>query len=223
MLAKVLLSNDQTRVEFLGHGENPPLFFSVIAPFCEAAFFEETLEQQFSSFRIHPYELFDFLLNDPFIQSRFKGPEWLIEYKESSESVDNSDFYRKNLGQKLLTAGIIDSSHLNALLDEFQYYSQSQRFGEFLKLKLDIPYQVLDLFLNTPSLPVEEFNGLKLGARLVRMGLVSKSILEEALAYQSNHPTKRLGDILVEKEAINPNLADFFSSIKINQTGEIIL
>ena len=221
MLAKVLLSNDQTRVEFVGHGENPPLFFSVIGPFCEAAFFEETLEHQFSSLRIHPHALFDFLLNDSFIQSKFKGPEWLIEYKENSEDIDNSEFYRKNLGQKLLTAGIIDISQLDALLDEFQYYSQSQRFGEFLKLKLDIPYQVLDFFLNTPSLPVADFNGSKLGARLVQMGLVSDNILQEALAYQANYPTKRLGDILVEKEAINPSLADFFSSVKINQSGEI--
>lgn len=221
MLAKILLTNDHTKIEFVGHGEAPPLFFNVIAPFCEAAFFEETLEQQFSTFRIHPNALFDFLLNDTFVQSKFIGPEWLIAYKENPEPRDNIDFHRKNLGQKLLTAGILDPSQLNSLLDEFQYYSQSQRFGEFLKLKLDIPYQVLDLFLSTPSLPVEEFNGLKLGSRLVKMGLVSENILAEALAYQSNNPSKRLGDILVEKKAINPNLADFFSTIKINKSGQI--
>lgn len=223
MLAKILLTSKNTKIEFMGFGDSPPIFFNVIAPSSETAFFEELLLEKFSSLKIDPEALFSFLSSDEFVQSKFDGPLWIQKFNANRSVNTNTSFAQQNLGKKLLISGIVNTQELDLLLDEYQPFAQTQRFGEFLKLKLDIPFQVLNFFLDSSSLSDDEFNGMKLGARLVKMGLVSEQVLIEALDFQKHNSSLRLGDILVAKKAINPNLADFFSRIRVGQSGQLVL
>ena len=222
MFAKILLRSTKACVEFIGFGECSPIRFSVIGPASETDFFDELLEEEFGSLKIDPDDLFNFLSSDKFVQSKFEVPEWIQQFNMNIPENHNDSFHRHNLGQKLLISGIVNSQELDQLLDEYQSFAKTQRFGEFLKLKLGIPFPILDFFLNPSSLPADEFNDLKLGTKLFKMGILSEQALTEALDFQKNNPSLRLGDILVKMKAINPNIADFFSQIKVDSSGQII-
>ena len=219
---KLLLKSDVTRVEVVGHGHIFPLNFSIVAPFTESSFIEELIIQKFGTTRLDPSQLYSFLSTDSLVQSKFEGPE-LISGSLSNDNQQNQsiDFNSQALGRKLVLCGLLSDQDLEELLDRFHPYSNTQRFGEFLRLNLNIPFQILDFFL-TKSLASLDFNTLKLGERLLSLGLVSQSSIEQALEHQRVNGG-RIGDILVAKNAINRQLTDFFAELELNESGQFVI
>ncbi len=222
MSVKLLLKSDVTRVEVLGQGNTFPLNFSIIAPFTETSFVEELIIQKFGTTRLDPNQLFTFLSSDPLVQSKFDGPELISGSLSNENHINQSvDFNSQALGRKLVICGLLSDQDLDELLDRFQPFSNTQRFGEFLRLNLNIPFQILDFFL-TKSLANLDFNSLKLGERLVSLGLVSQSSIDQALERQSISGG-RIGDILVSHNDINPQLTDFFAQLRLNESGMFVV
>ncbi|MAJ28585.1 hypothetical protein CBD41_04090 [bacterium TMED181] len=222
MSVKLLLKNDVTRVEVVGYGHSFPLNFSIVAPYTESSFIEELIIQEFGTTRLDPNQLYSFLSNDSLVQSKFEGPE-LVSGSLSYDHKENqsSDFNSQALGKKLVLCGLLSDEDLDELLDRFQPYSNTQRFGEFLRLNLNIPFQILDFFL-TKSLASLDFNSLRLGERLSNLGLVSQSSVDQALEHQRINGG-RIGDILVTQNAINRQLTDFFARLELNEYGQFII
>ena len=183
MSVKLLLKSDVTRVEVVGRGHSFPLNFSIIAPFTESSFIEELIIQEFGTTRLDPNQLYSFLSTDSLVQSKFEGPE-LIAGSLSDDHQQNQfiDFNSQALGRKLVLCGLLSDQDLDNLLERFQPFSNTQRFGEFLRLNLNIPFQILDFFLSR-GLSNLDFNKLKLGERLVSLGLVSQSSIDQALEH----------------------------------------
>ena len=222
MSVKLLLKSDVTRVEVIGYGHSFPLNFSIVAPYTESSFIEELIIQEFGTTRLDPNRLYSFLSNDSLVQSKFEGPELVsgsLSYDHDAN--ESSDFNSQALGKKLVLCGLLSDEDLEELLDRFQPYSNTQRFGEFLRLNLNIPFQILDFFL-TKSLASLDFNSLKLGERLSNLGLVSQSSVERALEHQRINGG-RIGDILVAQNAINRQLTDFFARLELNEYGQFII
>ena len=221
MLVKFLLKRGVTRAEIVGVGHKSPLNFSVLAPFSEVAFIEELIEEELGTLKLDPAGLFDFLSSNTLLQSKFESPKLIFGSLDGDENDDCKQFRNQTLGRKLVISGLLTDNQLDELLDEYKPFAGSQRFGEFLKLKLQIPWKALEFFLDSSMNDESDFNRLRLGERLVELGMVSQSSLDDALETQKQIGG-RIGDILVEKKAINPELADFFSKIKLGATGEII-
>ena len=221
MFIKILLKSDVTQIELIGQGHKFPLNFSIVAPDSEASFIEELIIQEFGTTRLNPNNLYTFLTSSSLVQSKFDGPILISgSLSKNKDSIESGNFNSQPLGRKLVLCGLLSEEELNVLLDEFQPFSYTQRFGEFLKLNLNIPFQVLDFFLsNNPS--NLDFNSLRLGERLVSLGLVSESTMEGALEFQCVNGG-RIGDILVSQDGVNPKLTDFFAGLKLTESGKFI-
>lgn len=220
-MVHIELSSETARVDVIGNGSGLGLRFSFLGPAPEVAFLQELIEEQFTNDVIPARELFAFLEVDPWVQSVFGKPTLASGSLEPGDPLGAADdFGRLALGRKLVIAGLISETELNHLLDEFAPFSGSQRFGEFLKLKMHIPHQVIDFMLGLSSDELARFNAKRLGERLIAMGLINPQCLEEALQLQGEQPDRqRLGDILVELGAITPELAEFFSRVSIHGDG----
>ena len=220
-MVHIELSSETARVDVIGNGSGLGLRFSFLGPTPEVAFLQELIEEQFTTGVIPARELFAFLEVDPWVQSVFGKPTLASGSLDPADPLGASDdFGRLALGRKLVVAGLINETELNHLLDEYAPYSESQRFGEFLKLRMHIPHQVIDFMLGLSSDELAQFNGKRLGERLIAMGLINPQSLEEALHLQAEQPDRRrLGDILVELGAITPELAEFFSRVSIHSDG----
>lgn len=66
--------------------------------------------------------------------------------RRMTTSTDTS-FKRQTLGNKLVQAGVLDIEELEQLLEDYRPFAETQRFGEFLRLNLQVPPQMLDLLL----------------------------------------------------------------------------
>jgi len=215
------LSSEQVQLELVANGRAERLPFQVIGPTTEVAFLEELIEEQFGSLNANPKALFAFLASDPWIQQFFQPPQLLEGDLEASIATDaDASFHRQTLGNKLVQAGVLEIEELEQMLEDYRPFAETQRFGEFLRLNLQVPPQILDLLLNPALLNEQGFNEKRLGERLLELGTISQEQLDEALAEQAR--TKgRIGEILAAKGYISTTMARFFSMAKVNERGEI--
>lgn len=216
------LSAPQVQLELVANGSGSRLPFLVVGPCTEAAYVEELLEQELGSLTLNPADLFDFLSSNSWIRDFFQAPE-LLEGDLESAAADagaRPSFANQPLGAKLLQAGILDLDELEQLLSDYRPFAGTQRFGEFLRLNLRIPPQLLDLLLNPGLLDEQGFNEMRLGERLVQVGCLTQEQLEEALAKQQSSGG-RLGEILARQGLISTATARFFSTAVIQDSGQI--
>jgi len=215
------LGSDQVQLELVANGQAERLPFQVIGPTTEVAFLEELIEEQFGSLSANPRQLFQFLGDDPWVSQFFQAPQLLEGDLEASATprADGS-FSSQTLGNKLVQAGVLDIEELEQLLEDYRPFAETQRFGEFLRLNLQVPPQILDLLLNPALLNQQGFNEKRLGERLLELGTISQEQLDEALAEQSRSKG-RIGEILASKGYISETMARFFSMAKVNERGEI--
>ncbi|MEB3264764.1 MAG: hypothetical protein VKJ66_10375 [Synechococcus sp.] len=213
------LSSNQVQLELVGNGNSNRLPFQVLGPTTEVAFLEELLEQQFGTLTLNPAELYRFLETDAWVKQFFPTPQ-LVEGDLQAAPQVNTSFQRQTLGDKLVQAGILTPEELEELLEDYRPFSETQRFGEFLRLNLQVPPQLLDLLLNPGQLEEMGFNEKRLGDRLVEMGIISQAQLEEALAVQKAQGG-RIGEVLASLGHISETTARFFSLAKVNEKGHI--
>jgi hypothetical protein len=213
------LSSSQVQLELVGNGQASVMPFQVLGPTTEVAFLEELIEQQFGSLTLNPNELYTFLSTDTWVQQYFPNPQVLEGDLQAAPQTAQS-FQRQTLGDKLVDAGILSEEELTQLLEEYRPFAETQRFGEFLRLNLQVPPQLLDLLLNPSQLGEKGFNEKRLGDRLVEMGLVRQAQLDEALALQKRQGG-RVGEVLAQLGYISETAARFFSLAKVNEKGHI--
>ena len=217
------LSTERNQVELIANGQGQSIPFQVIGPATEIAFVEELVEQHFGSLCVKPGDLLDFLQNDPWIQETFQSPtviEGELEAALLDAEAEKDVFQTKPLGQKLVSAGVIDLDELEQLLLDYQPFAANQRLGEFLRLNLKVSGPMLELLIN-PSLYADRgFNDQRLGERLKELELISEDRLNQALASQRMNG-KRLGEILANQGVISAQMAKFFSEAQLTPAGEI--
>ncbi|MFM7313836.1 MAG: hypothetical protein ACKO0M_11835 [Cyanobium sp.] len=212
--------SEQVQLELVANGFGERLPFQVIGPVSEAAFLEELIEEEFGSLTINPRQLFGFLNQDKWIQKFFEKPKLIDGSIDGSSAPVSTGFSGEALGNKLVKAGILDPEELEQLLEDYRPFSASQRFGEFLRLNLQVSPKILDLLLNPASFNEQGLNEKRLGERLLEMELITQEQLDQALAEQSRSK-RRIGEILAELGHISPTMARFFSMVKLNEKGQL--
>lgn len=218
---RIRLTSPQVQLEVVANGHAPQVPFQVIGPTTEVAFLEELIEEHFGSLTVNPSELYAFLRADPWVQDFFRQPLLVEGGLESvTESAMRGSFQSQALGNKLVQAGVIELDELDRLLADYRPFAASQRFGEFLRLNLEVPPKILDLLLNPSLFDEQGFNEKRLGERLLEIGAISDQQLDEALNHQQEKGD-RIGEILARQGLISHEMANFFSSARINQQGEI--
>jgi hypothetical protein len=224
------LSAPQVQLELVANGVGPRLPFLVVGPTTEVAYLEELLQEEFGSLTLNPAELFSFLGSNSWVRDFFHHPELLEGNLQaipasgnghgSGNGHSNDSFHSQPLGEKLVQAGMINLEELDALLEAYRPFSETQRFGEFLRLDLQVPPQVLDLLLNTSLVDESGFNEKRLGERLVDLGCITPAQLEAALAEQQQNGG-RIGEVLARQGLISEATARFFAEARVNPRGEI--
>ncbi|MCP9806457.1 hypothetical protein KBY71_08005 [Cyanobium sp. T1B-Tous] len=213
------LSSEQVQLELVANGSTSRLPFQVIGPTTEVAFLEELIEESLGSLTLNPRELFGFLGNDAWVREAFQAPQVIEGDLNAAASTDTS-FQRQTLGNKLVQAGVLEIEELEQLLEDYRPFAETQRFGEFLRLNLQVPPQLLDLLLNPALFDEQGFNEKRLGERLVEMGCITPEQLDQALNLQRTKGG-RVGELLAELGFISPTTARFFSMAKVNEKGQI--
>ena len=213
------LSSEQVQLELVANGNSARLPFQVIGPTTEVAFLEELIEESLGSLTLNPRELFGFLGSDPWVKEAFQAPQVVEGDLNAAASTDTS-FQRQTLGNKLVQAGVLDIEELEQLLEDYRPFAETQRFGEFLRLNLQVPPQMLDLLLNPALFDEQGFNEKRLGERLVETGCITSEQLDQALDLQRSKGG-RVGELLAELGFISPTTARFFSLAKVNEKGQI--
>ena len=213
------LSSEQVQLELVANGNSARLPFQVIGPTTEVAFLEELIEESLGSLTLNPRELFGFLGSDPWVKEAFQAPQVVEGDLNAAASTDTS-FQRQTLGNKLVQAGVLDIEELEQLLEDYRPFAETQRFGEFLRLNLQVPPQMLDLLLNPALFDDQGFNEKRLGERLVETGCITSEQLDQALDLQ-RRKGGRVGELLAELGFISPTTARFFSLAKVNEKGQI--
>lgn len=214
------LSSDEVQIELVATGAGVELPFMVMGPTTESAYIEELLVQQFGSLTLNPVELFRFLSESPWIRDYFQQPQLIEGDLEAALHPGESEFRHQPLGQKLVTSGLLDLKELEELLDAYRPYAQTQRFGEFLKLNLQVPQALLNFLLYPDMYGEQGFNDQRLGERLVGLGCLSESQLEQALQVHQQSG-RRIGEVLAEQGLISETMARFFSRAKVNNDGQV--
>ena len=213
------LSSEQVQLELVANGNSARLPFQVIGPTTEVAFLEELIEESLGSLTLNPRELFGFLGSDPWVIEAFQAP-LVVEGDLNAAASTDTSFKRQTLGNKLVQAGVLDIEELEQLLEEYRPFAETQRFGEFLRLNLQVPPQMLDLLLNPALFDEQGFNEKRLGERLVETGCITSEQLDQALDLQ-RRKGGRVGELLAELGFISPTTARFFSLAKVNEKGQI--
>lgn len=214
------LSAPHVQLELVANGQGQRLPFLVVGPRTEVAYLEELLEQEFGTLTINPAELFDFLSESPWVQNYFQPPELVEGDLGGASATGRSNFTNQPLGRKLVQAGVIDLHELEQLLEAYRPFANSQRFGEFLRLNMQVPPAVLDLLLHPGLIDQEGFNNQKLGERLIALGFITETQLQEALELQRSR-NMRIGEVLAEKGYISQQIAQFFANARVNEQGQL--
>lgn len=216
------LSAPHVQLELVANGSGARLPFLVVGPSTEVAYVEELLEQELGTLTLNPAELFRFLGTNSWIRDFFQAPELLEGDLESAEAAtrDQGNFASQPLGNKLIQSGILSLEQLDELLTAYRPFAETQRFGEFLRLNMQVPPELLELLLNSALFDEKGFNDMRLGERLVEMGVISTAQLEQALAEQ-RQSGDRIGEVLARQGWITPATARFFAEARINSSGQI--
>jgi hypothetical protein len=216
------LISSQVQLELVANGSAPRLPFQVIGPTTEVAFIEELIEERFGGITVNPKQLYLFLSEDVWVREFFQAP-LLVEgdLDEIPTPGANGTFQSQTLGNKLVQAGVLNLEELDQLLEDYRPFAETQRFGEFLRLNLQVPPQIIDLLLNPSLFDDQGFNEKRLGERLLELGVISVEQLDQALAEQRQRGG-RIGEILAGSGYISPTMARFFSLARVNERGEIV-
>lgn len=215
------LSAPQVQLELVANGAGARLPFLVVGPSTEVAYLEELLDQEFGTLTLNPAELFRFLESNSWVSDFFQAPELMEgDLEASAVPAGGDNFTSQPLGNKLVQAGMIELEELDELLAAYRPFAETQRFGEFLRLNLQVPPQVLDLLLNPSLVDQQGFNEKRLGERLVDLGCISREQLDAALAEQQQSG-RRIGEVLAAAGVISETMARFFASAKVNARGQI--
>jgi hypothetical protein len=217
---RIRLSAEQVQLELVANGLGDRLPFQVIGPITEPAFVEELIEEEFGGLTINPKLLFGFLSQDSWIRRFFQQPMLIEGDLDATTSAMGSSFSSQTLGNKIVQAGVLNQQELDQLLDEYRPFAETQRFGEFPRLNLQVPPQILDLLLNPAAFLEQGLNEKRLGERLLDLGAISQTQLDEALALHAKNKG-RIGEILAELGYIPPTMARFFSMVKMNEKGQL--
>jgi len=217
---RIRLNAEQVQLELVANGLGDRLPFQVIGPITEAAFVEELIEDEFGSLTINPRLLFTFLCQDSWVKRFFQQPLLIEGDLDAVASATGTSFSSQTLGNKLVQAGVLSQQELDQLLEEYRPFAETQRFGEFLRLNLQVPPQILDLLLNPAAFSEQGLNEKRLGERLLDLGMISQIQLDEALALHAKNKG-RIGEILAELGYISPTMARFFSMVKLNEKGQL--
>lgn len=209
-----------SQLELVANGHGSQLPFMVVGPATESAFVEELLEQEFGGLTLNPLQLHRFLSESPWIQDYFKETQVVEGDLSASSQDDNSRFQQEPLGQKLVSSGVLKLQDLEQLLAAYRPFAQSERFGEFLKLQVQIPPAILDFLLNPELQEAQGFNEQRLGERLVSLGCINQEQLDQALEEQ-RHTGRRIGEVLAGRGLISAEMARFFAKAKVSNDGEI--
>ena len=220
-MIQLRLPTESHHVDLVANETAACVSFQVLGPSTEVAFVEELIYQEFGSLKVSPIKLFDFLKKDSWVNNFF-APVVLLrgDLNFTSGPASNKRFEDQPLGVKLVKAGILTQNELDKLLDDYQPFSQQQRFGEFLRLNLSVSSKVMEFLLDPVSSLEDGFNEKRLGERLVELGLIQHRKLDEALERQST-TGQRLGEILQEDGALSPEAAKFFSCVHIDENGSL--
>lgn len=214
------LSAPQVQLELVANGLGNRLPFLVVGPNTEVAYLEELLEQEFGSLTLNPAELFRFLGDNSWVSDYFQPPELLEGNLEASPVPADGSFASQPLGNKLVQAGMLELDELDELLAAYRPFAETQRFGEFLRLNMQVPPQVLDLLLNPALMGDKGFNEKRLGERLVDLGCINEQQLQAALNEQQRSGA-RIGEVLARQGLISETMARFFASAMVNEKGQI--
>ena len=214
------LSSSHVQVELVANGSGLRLPFVVVGPRTEVAYLEELLDQDFGTLTLNPGELFHFLAESPWVQNYFQPPELVEGDLGDDTDTSKGSFASQPLGRKLVQAGVIDLDELEQLLEAYRPFADSQRFGEFLRLNMQVPPAVLDLLLNPGLIDQEGFNDQKLGERLISLGFITEAQLQEALEMQRTRQM-RIGEVLAAKGYISESMAQFFANARVNNQGQL--
>ena len=217
---RVRLSAPQVQLELVANGLGNRLPFLVVGPNTEVAYLEELLEQEFGTLTLNPAELFRFLSDNSWVSDYFQPPELLEGNLEASPAPTDGSFASQPLGNKLVQAGMLELDELDELLAAYRPFAETQRFGEFLRLNMQVPPQVLDLLLNPALMDDKGFNEKRLGERLVDLGCINEQQLQAALNEQQRSGA-RIGEVLARQGLISETMARFFASAKVNEKGQI--
>lgn len=216
------LRSGSARVEIAGHGTGSNLRYTFFGSAPQVAFVEELVQDAFGPTSPPPSELLSFLNTNEWVQKVFGTAELIQGTLNETSHTSDSSFEKLELGQKLVFSGLLTQDELDQLLQEYLPFSGSQRFGEFLKLKMCLPHKVIDFMLGLTPDEFQQFNTKRLGERLMAMGLIDEAILEKATATQARMASRpRIGDVLVSMGAIKPEQADFFSKLIVSDDGNL--
>ena len=146
----------------------------------------------------------------------FDSPQLEVGSLQPSPSDPSQSLFRDlSLGQKLIKAGFLDQSSLDQYLSDYQLYANKMRFGEYLKINLIVPPALLDFFLDTMNTPDSSFDDMKIGNKLLNVGIISTAQLEVALNLQLN-TSKRIGHCMVELGFLSQQQLDFFLDFQLS-------
>ena len=206
----ISISSADCKLILLARGDLANPKFSVSGPLCESAYVEQVLFDNFGSLEIVPTELYEFLLSNTKISSYFPHVKIELGTLQSSFSEPfESNFSDLSLGQKLIKAGFLNQLSLQNHLNEYQQYAHKMKFGEYLKINLVVPPALLDFFLTPANYDLERFNDMKLGTKLLSVGIINSSQLEKTLDFQSKS-SLRIGACLVKLGFLSQSQLDFF-------------
>ena len=218
------LPTTRNQIELVASGADHRIPFQVLGPTTEAAFIEELIEEEFGSLTVNPKDLFTFLQSDPWVRGSFQEPVLIdgnLDQAAAATQGTADVFAHQPLGKKLLQSGVLRVEELDGLLQDYQPFSQTQRFGEFLRLNLKVSSELLDFMVNPASYGDKGFNEKRLGEKLLELGLISQSALNDALTLQ-RQKGGRIGEVLCEQGHISPQIARFFSEARITAEREVV-
>ena len=215
-MIKISLCSSSSKVVLFTRTDLISTKFSLSGPICESSYVEQVLIDSFGSLAISPHDLFCFLETNHHITKYFEPPQLEVGSLQSSSLDPSESLFRDlSLGQKLIKAGFLDQLSLDHYLSEYQNYAHKMRFGEYLKINLIVPPALLDLFFDSSNTLDTSFDDMKIGTKLLNLGIITRVQLEEALKLQLN-TSKRIGSCMVELGYLSQQKLDFFLSFQLS-------
>lgn len=216
IVIKISIRSNSSKVVLFSRDDFTTSRFSVSGPIGESSYVEQVLIDSFGCLDISPPDIFDFLQSNPQITDHFQSP--IVEFGtlQSLEYDQSESIFRDlSLGQKLIKAGFLDQSSLDYHLSQYQVNAHKMKFGEYLKINLIAPPALLDFFLDSPKSSDLSFDDMKIGNKLLNIGVISRAQLEEALNFQLT-TSKRIGSCMVELGFLSQQQLNFFLDFQLS-------
>ena len=215
-MIKISLCTGSSKVVLFTRSDLTTSEFSLSGPLCESSYVEQVLVDSFGSLAIPPSDLFAFLESNVMITDYFDPPNLEVgELHPSLSDQTESIFCQLSLGQKLIKAGFLDQSSLNYHINEYQTCAHKMKFGEYLKINLVVPPALLDFFLDSTISVASSFDDMKIGTKLLNIGIITPSQLQESLKLQLKN-SNRIGSCMVELGYLSQQQLEFFLNFQVS-------